>query len=64
MKKSNYYYNPIPKAENVTIPTWEYADLIQHKTTLAVIVKLAKGLDNYKMYDVLKVLCEEEEGYA
>lgn len=53
---SNKYHNPIAKVETVTIPTWEYAGLIQHKTTLAIIVKLAKGLEEYQMNYVLKAL--------
>lgn len=61
MSKKYQWNNPIAKVEVVTIPTWEYAGLIQHKTTLAIIVKLAKGLEEYQMNYVLKALFDRKE---
>ena len=61
---SKKYQNPIAKMETVTIPTWEYADLVRASTLTVVVEKLVKGLDEYKVRDVLKVLFDggkEEE---
>ena len=53
---SKKYQNPIAKLEKVTIPTWEYADLVRASTIAAMVDKLVAGLDDYKLRDVLKVL--------
>ena len=60
---SKKYQNPIAKVETVTIPTWEYADLVSASTLTVVVEKLVNGLDEYKVRDVLKVLFggKEEE---
>lgn len=61
---SKKYQNPIAKVMTVTIPTWEYADLVRASTLTIVTEKLVNGLDEYKVRDVLKTLYgrgEEEE---
>lgn len=58
---SKKYQNPIVKVETVTIPTWEYADLVSASTLTVVVEKLVNGLDEYKVRDVLKVLFDRKE---
>jgi hypothetical protein len=58
---SKKYQNPIAKVETVTIPTWEYADLVSASTLTVVVEKLVNGLDEYKVRDVLKVLFDRKE---
>lgn len=58
------YQNPIRKVETVNIPVWQYADLVEAKTTLTMTRRLVNGLDEYRVHDVLKVLFDggkEEE---
>lgn len=55
------YKNPIVKLETVTIPTWEYADLIKASTIAVVTKKLLNGMGEYQVRDALKVLYDEEE---
>lgn len=50
------YKNPIAKIEMVTIPTWEYADLIRAATLMTMTKKLIDDLEEYKLRDTLKVL--------
>lgn len=50
------YKNPIAKIEVVTIPTWEYADLIRAATLMTMTKKLVDNLEEYKLRDTLKVL--------
>lgn len=57
---SKKYQNPIAKMETVTIPTWEYADLVRASTLTVVVEKLVNGLDEYKVRDVLKVLFDRK----
>lgn len=57
---SKKYRNPIVKVETVTIPTWEYADLVSASTLTVVVEKLVNGLDDYKVRDVLKVLFDRK----
>lgn len=58
------YKNPISKVETVTIPTWEYADLVRASTLTMVTKKLLDGVEEYKVRDVLKVLYDGKEGNA
>lgn len=58
---SKKYNNPIAKITTVTIPVWEYADLVRASTLTIVTEKLVKGLDEYKLRDVLKVLFAGKE---
>jgi hypothetical protein len=60
MSKKYKYQNPIAKVETVTIPTWEYADLVSASTLTVVVEKLVNGLDEYKVRDVLKVLFDRK----
>lgn len=53
------YKNPIAKVEMVTIPTWEYADLIRAATLMTMTKKLIDDLEEYKLRDTLKVLYGE-----
>ena len=53
------YKNPIVKVEMVTIPTWEYADLIRAATLMTMTKKLIDDLEEYKLRDTLKVLYGE-----
>jgi hypothetical protein len=53
---SKKYHNPIAKVETVTIPTWEYADLIKASTIAAMTKKLLNGMGEYQVRDALKVL--------
>lgn len=55
------YKNPIVKMETVTIPTWEYADLIKASTIAAATKKLLNGMGEYQVRDALKVLYGVEE---
>jgi hypothetical protein len=61
---SKKYQNPITKVETVvetvTIPTWEYADLVSASTLTVVVEKLVNGLEEYKVRDVLKVLFDRK----
>jgi hypothetical protein len=59
---SKKYQNPIAKVTMVTIPTWEYADLVRASTIAVMVDKLVAGLDDYKLRDVLKVLYGDEKG--
>lgn len=52
----NKYQNPIAKVEMVTIPTWEYSDLIRAATIMTMTKKLVDSLEEYKLRDTLKVL--------
>jgi hypothetical protein len=61
---SKRYQNPISKVETVTIPTWEYADLVRASTLMMMTKKLVDGLDDYKVREVLKVLYDRKEGEA
>ena len=54
------YNNPIGKPEMVTIPRWEYARLIEAKTTLSILRLL---VDNDKSYDattLMKLMIEND----
>lgn len=55
------YKNPIKKVETVSIPTWEYTDLVMAATLTRVVDKLVNGLDQYKLHDVLKVMFDRKE---
>ena len=55
MKKTKYR-NPISKPQMVTIPAWEYADLVRNKTLLDVVVKLLTGLSEYQARDALAAM--------
>ena len=55
------YLNPIVKVETVTIPTWEYADLIKASTVAAMTKKLLDGMGEYQVRDALKVLYSSDE---
>ena len=61
---SKKYPNPITKIEMVTLPRWEYAKLVDTHARYEIVKKLVKGIDEYRVRDVLKVLFdggEEEE---
>ena len=61
---SKKYRNPIAKVTMVTIPTWEYVDLVRSSTMLEMTERIVNGLDDYRVRDTLKVLFggrEEEE---
>ena len=58
------YQNPIAKVETVTLPRWEYAKLVDTYARYETVKKLVNGLDEYRVWDVLKVLFDggkEEE---
>ena len=64
MSKKYQWNNPIAKVDMVTIPTWEYANLIRTSTIAAATKKLLNGMGEYQVRDALKVLYdvgEEEE---
>ena len=50
------YKNPIAKVTMVTIPTWEYVDLVRSRTMLEMTERIVNGLDDYRVRDTLKVL--------
>ena len=55
------YNNPIGKPEMVTLPRWEYARLIEAKTTLSL---LRLQVENDKGYDataLMKLMIENEK---
>ena len=54
------YQNPISKAEMVTIPRWEYAQLVADRNTLSILRLL---VDNDKSYDattLMKLMIDNE----
>ena len=54
------YQNPIKKPEMVTIPRWEYAQLIADRNTLSILRLL---VDNDKSYDattLMKLMIDNE----
>lgn len=54
--KGKKYRNPIPKPQMVTIPAWEYADLVRDKALLDVVEKLLIGLGEYQARDALMAM--------
>lgn len=63
--KGKKYRNPIQKPQMVTIPAWEYADLVRDKALLDVVEKLLTGLSEYQARDALVAMLAlkgEEDG--
>lgn len=53
---SKKYKNPIPRVEKVTIPAWEYKQLVASHTLTNVTIKLVNNLEDYKLKDALNAL--------
>ena len=54
------YQNPISKAEMVTIPRWEYARLIEAKTTLSLLRLQVENDKGYDATTLMKLMIENE----
>lgn len=54
------YQNPISKPEMVTIPRWEYARLIEAKTTLAILRLQVENDKGYDATTLMKLMIENE----
>lgn len=59
MKKAKYR-NPIPKPEMVTIPKWEYRELVEKATMFYVLRKLSDSDKKYAASELLEVLFEDK----
>ena len=57
------YQNPIKKPESVSVPRWEYAQLIDKATKLRIIERMVKEmqLSSYQWESVIKIMFEKEE---
>ncbi len=54
------YQNPIKKPEMVTIPRWEYARLIEAKTTLSLLRLQVENDKGYDATTLMKLMIENE----
>lgn len=54
------YQNPINKPEMVTIPRWEYARLIEAKTTLSILRLQVENDKGYDATTLMKLMIENE----
>lgn len=54
------YNNPIGKPEMVTIPRWEYARLIEAKTTLSILRLQVENDKGYDATTLMKLMIENE----
>ena len=54
--KTKKYRVPIQKPQMVTIPAWEYADLVREGMLLSVVEKLLTGLSEYQARDALMAI--------
>jgi hypothetical protein len=54
------YNNPIGKPEMVTIPRWEYARLIEAKTTLSLLRLQVENDKGYDATTLLKLMIDSE----
>lgn len=54
------YQNPIGKPEMVTIPRWEYARLIEAKTTLSLLRLQVENDKGYDATTLMKLMIENE----
>ncbi len=54
------YQNPINKPEMVTIPRWEYARLIEAKTTLSLLRLQVENDKGYDATTLMKLMIENE----
>lgn len=55
------YQNPINKPEMVTIPVWEYAELVSKSNTLDILRLMAENNDSYGAGKLLDVIYKQEE---
>lgn len=59
------YQNPINEVPMVTVPKWEYAQLVGKASMLEMLGKLTAANKKYVVVDMLEVLfngkCEEDE---
>ena len=55
------YKNPIAKPEMVRIPRWEYARLIAHSNTLAILRTMIENDKGYDEIALFKMLVEKEK---
>ena len=55
------YNNPIGKPEMVTIPRWEYARLIEAKTTLSILQLQVENDKGYDATTLMKLMIENEK---
>lgn len=55
------YKNPIGKPEMVRIPRWEYARLIAHSNTLAILRTMIENDKGYDEIALFKMLVEKEK---
>lgn len=54
--KTKKYRDPIQKPQMVTIPAWEYADLVREGMLLSVVEKLLTRLSEYQARDALMAI--------
>lgn len=54
------YQNPINKPEMVTIPRWEYARLIEAKTTLSILRLQVENDKGYDATTLMKLMIDSE----
>lgn len=54
------YQNPINKPEMVTIPRWEYARLIEAKTTLSILRLQVENDKGYDATTLMKLMIDNE----
>ena len=57
------YKVPISRPETVSVPRWEYAQLIDKATKLRIIERMVKEmqLPSYQWEGVMKIVFEKEE---
>lgn len=54
------YTNPISRATEVTIPLWQYTDLVRKAAVLDTALKMIGGDMGYTALDVLKLYASSE----
>lgn len=55
------YQNPINEVPMVTVPKWEYAQLVGKASMLEMLGKLTAAKKNYIAVDILEVLFDGKE---
>jgi len=55
------YQNPINEVPMVTVPKWEYAQLVGKAATLEMLGKLTAANKKYVAVDILEVLFDGKE---
>lgn len=54
------YQNPISKPETVTLPRWEYAQLIADRNTLSILRLQVENDKGYDATTLMKLMIENE----